>query len=179
MIAMYFNRLILFCLWAYLARVLLFWRRKPMSVSEIHAAGNVSERSNLTFLLCALSFNSFIMTGEPIHLLIALLSIAPLRSERTALSSTTKLVPQGTHTELFICFEVNSHVMTHLHQVIGAVYFVAAPVLFYIRTGRIAILAIELFGFIAAVALIEKKFYPAAVLFESLLMTFMAIAREY
>ena len=161
---MYFNRLILFCLWAYLARVLLFWRRKPMSVSEIHAAGNVSERSNLTFLLCALSFNLFHMTGEPIHLLIALFSIAPLRSERT---------------ELFICFEVNFRVLTVTHQVIGAVYFVAAPVLFYIQTGRIAILAIELFGFIAAVALIEKKFYPAAVLFESLLMTFIAIAREY
>ena len=162
---MYFNRLILFCLWAYLARVLLFWRRKPMSVSEIHAAGNVSERSNLTFLLCALSFNSFIMTGEPIHLLIALLSIAPLRSSRC--------------TELFICFEVNSRVLTCLHQVIGAIYFIAAPVLFYIQTGRVAILAIELFGFIAAVALIEKKVYPAAVLVESLLMTFMAIAREY
>ena len=165
MIARYFNRLILFCLWAYLARVLLFWRRKPMSVSEIHAAGNTSERSNLTFLLCALSFNLFHMTGESIHLLIALLSIAPLRSRRNM--------------EILICFEVNSHVLTCLHQVIGAIYFIAAPILFYIRACRIVILVIELIGFIAAVALIEKKVYPAAVLVEALLTTFMAIAREY
>ena len=158
----YTTPIILFSLWCYLLRVLFMWKRKPLSVSEIHTVGNRSERANLTFLWCCLGYNLFIMTNSRVHLLLPLLSIVPLRSNKK---------------EILVCFAVSPPLLTILHQLIGLCYFITAPVLWYLSSGNINVMFIELVGFIMVVYLIDKKLYPISLIAEAALTTILAINR--